>query len=163
MQSLLESILVTILGIFITGAIGLLAYVWQERSKRTTALTERRKELYQKLLRALFKLLVADTGPERSKQLSEIEEGWLFASDDVLEASYNYLELYDHYYTESEGNVVGKIIKDSNVKKEFEQSLANIFFAMRRDLKGIRSTIINKEWTETHTKIYDWGIIEDFE
>ena len=83
------------LGILLTALLGLLTYAWQEKVKRRTAMAERRQALYEHLIRNLVDLLVAKTGADRSKLITEIEKGWLFASDDVLRAAYDYLSIYD--------------------------------------------------------------------
>ena len=82
------SMVVAVLGVVVTGVIGVVAYAWQERQKRETALAERKRHLYEALIRNLVELLATETGAERSKHISEIEKGWLFASDDVLDAFY---------------------------------------------------------------------------
>src|SRR5919197_654297 len=86
---------VPVLLVVLTAAIGLVTYAWQEHVRRRTALAERRQVLYESLIGNLVDLLAADSADERSNLLTEIEKGWLFASDDVLRASYNYLSEYD--------------------------------------------------------------------
>ena len=89
-----------IVGILLTALFGILTYAIQERRKHRTALAERRQALYEKLIRDLVDLLIAGTGAERSKLITEIEKGWLFASDQVLYACYDLLEIYDDLYRE---------------------------------------------------------------
>ena len=138
------------------GAIGIVAYAWQENCKRKTALAECRRNLYEILIRNLVELLAAEDSAERSKLISEIEKGWLFASDDVLRAFYKYLNIYDGYWTQDQREVLAKIRQDPKIREEFANSLAGIFLAMRRD---IRSTEITGDWAKHHLKIYEWGII----
>ena len=152
------------LGILLTASLALVTYAWQEHVKQRTALAERRQGLYEQLTRNLVELLVAKTGADCSRFISEIEKGWLFASDDVLRASYDYLRMYDRLSSPpapTDGstfeNVLGKVRSDSNVRHAFEQSLAAVFLAMRRDIRS--DTAITKDWAKQHFQIYIWGII----
>ncbi|MGH9904062.1 MAG: hypothetical protein ACRD8U_00600 [Pyrinomonadaceae bacterium] len=77
--------LLPMFGILITALFGLLAYAWQEGVKRETELSHRKEKLYEQLVRNFVDLLVARSAGERSKVTTQIEKGWLFASDDVLE------------------------------------------------------------------------------
>lgn len=155
-------------GILLTASLGLVTYAWQEKVKQQTALAERRRGLYEQLIRNLVELLVARTGAESSKFITEIEKGWLFASDEVLLASYDYLSIYDKLSspaTPTDGltfeNVLGKVRSDSKVRHAFEQSLAAVFLAMRREIRP--DTVITKDWARQHFKIYLWGIIARYD
>jgi hypothetical protein len=152
------------LGIVLTASLGLVTYAWQEKVKQQTALAERRRGLYEQLIRNLVELLVANTGAERSKFITEIEKGWLFASDDVLRASYAYLSIYDKLRSPPDrtdgstfGDVLGRVRSDSEVRHAFAQSLAAVFLAMRRDIRS--ETVISPDWAKQHFQIYLWGII----
>ena len=152
------------LGIVLTALLGVIMYALQERAKRQTALAERRQALYEKLIRDLVDLLIAKTGTERSKLITEIERGWLFASDQVLHASYDFLGIYDRLCTHDGRkqtsraiDVLTKVRSDTKVRHEVGQSLAKIFLAMRRDIRS--ETVITSDWAMTHFKIYDWGAI----
>ena len=152
------------LGIVLTALVGLLTYAWQERVKRQTALAERRQALYEQLIRNLVDLLIATTGAERSKLITEVEKGWLFSSDEVLRASYDYLSIYDNLcHPAGQDNVsrfedvLVKVRSDSKVRKEFARSLAAIFLAMRQDIRS--DTAIKADWAKQHFQIYPWGII----
>lgn len=150
------SIVGSILGVIVTGVIGIIAYAWQENVKRKTALAESKRNLYEILIRNLIELLAAENSVERSKLISEIEKGWLFASDDVLHAFYKYLNTYDRYWTQEQGGVLAKVRKDAKIRQEFANRFAGIFLAMRRDL---RSTKISDDWANRQLRIYEWGII----
>ena len=150
------SIVGSILGVIVTGVIGIIAYAWQENVKRKTALAESKRNLYEILIRNLIELLAAENSVERSKLISEIEKGWLFASDDVLHAFYKYLNIYDRYWTQFQGEVLAKVREDPTIRQEFANGVAGIFLAMRRD---IRSTEIKDDWAKRNLKIYEWGII----
>lgn len=150
------SIVESMFGIIATGVIGIIVYAWQEKIKRDMALVERRQELYENLIRNLVELLTSKSGDERSERISKIEKGWLFASDNVLRASYKYLEIYDRYWADENGEVLEKIRTDSRAREEFGESIARIFLAMRHDL---RPTELKPDEAAQHVKIYEWGII----
>ncbi|MFX0060991.1 MAG: hypothetical protein ACFFC7_02315 [Candidatus Hermodarchaeota archaeon] len=159
---LLETIIGTVLGVIITGAIaagaGLFAYFWQERLQRSSNLAEIRKNLYDELIRTLFELFTAKPGPERSLLASKIERGWLFASDNVLRAIYKYLDIYDQCCAKGVESLAEIIRSEENIKKEMEECISEIFLTMRRD---IRATKIDAKWASDNVKIYDWGIISN--
>ncbi len=152
------------LGIILTAVLGILTYAWQEKVKQQTALAERRRTLYEQLIRNLVDLLIATTGTERSQLITEIEKGWLFASDDVLRASYDYLVIYNNLCCPDErtdissfNNVLTKVRSDMKVRREMGRKLAAVFLAMRRDLRA--DTAITSDWAKQHLQIYDWGVI----
>jgi hypothetical protein len=152
------------LGIVLTALLGVITYAFQERAKRQTALAERRQALYEKLIRNLVDLLIATSGAERSKLITEIEKGWLFASDQVLRASYEYLKLYDdlcHHDGRKDTSilvgVLAKVRSDERVRQQLGRNLAQIFLAMRQDIRT--ETVIKADWAKQHFQIYDWGAI----
>lgn len=51
------SVVESMLGVIVTGVIGIIVYAWQEKIKRDIALSERRQELYEGLIRNLVELL----------------------------------------------------------------------------------------------------------
>jgi cobalamin biosynthesis Mg chelatase CobN len=138
---------------------GIFVYNYQQNRKRQTQLAERRKDLYEELIRKLIELIVARTGADRSLLLSEIEKSWLFASDAVLQTIYDYLEKFDQYYEKSGGNILAEIQTNDDSRDDMANILAKIFLAMRKDISRIRPTAIDEEWIETHVKVYKWGVI----
>ena len=163
MSITLQDLLPTI-GIIVASLLGLGTYAWQERIKHRTALAERKQTIYEELIRNLVELLVAKTGNERSKLISEVEKGWLFASDDVLRACYDYLTIYDNLSqptrqdkTSDFENVLAQIQLNLALRQKMGKSLAAIFLAMRRDIR--QDTKISDEWAKQHLQIYTWGII----
>ena len=65
---------------------------------------------------------------------------WLYASDEVLEAVYDYVKFFYDY-------VLNTIATDKNHEKlnaEISEKIAIISLAIRRDVR--RSTKINREW-----------------
>ena len=161
MESILgsEAILVSILGATVTGIFGIAAYTWQVHKERETNIQERRKDLYEKLLRSIFELMTAKTGSERSKCVSNIEKNWLFASDDVLKACYEFLKIFNEHWIE-DNTIAEKIRTDQRIKKEFENILAVIFLAMRKDINRITPTAIDDKYAMDYVKIYYWGILD---
>lgn len=154
-----------LLGILLTALLGVITYAIQERRKHQTALAERRQALYEKLIRDLVDLLVATTGAERSKLITEIEKGWLFASDEVLNACYDLLEIFDGLYGEVANEdspataLRNKVREQKEIRRRLAHSLAKVFWAMRIDVR--RDTRIRVAWAKAHFKIYDWGALSE--
>jgi len=155
-----------ILLIVITASLGLVSYVWQERVKRKTALAERRQALYENLIRNLVDLLVARTGADRSRLITEIEKGWLFASDNVLYAAYDYLGVYNKLCCPnpqagvlSVDEVLANVRSNAEIRQELGKSIAAIFLAMRRDVRS--DTKVPPSWARQHFQIYQWGVISE--
>ena len=152
-----------IIGILLTALLGVFTYAYQEHRKHKTALDERRQALYEKLIRDLVDLLIARTGAERSKLITEIEKGWLFASDEVVYACYELLKIYDDLYREvaheespSEA-LLNKVRDNEETKRRVAHSLARIFMAMRAEVRD--DTKIKAAWAKKNFKIYDWGAL----
>lgn len=104
---------------------------------------------------------------ERSKVTTQIEKGWLFASDDVLEASYAYLNIFDKLCCPPEAReplqveaVISRIKSDPAIRKDLSEALAVIFRAMREDIR--RDTSITDEWAKQHLQFYRWGALAGF-
>ena len=154
----LDSISLSVLGAILTVLGGIYTYYWQVKEDRETNMQERRKDLYEKLLRSIFELMTAKSGSDKSKCISNIEKNWLFASDTVLKACYKFLEIYNKNYIEN-ASVAENIKKDPAIKKDFENSLADIFLEMRKDINRITHTEIDPYYAYEHVKIYDWGIL----
>jgi hypothetical protein len=155
-----------ILLVVITATLGLLTYAWQERLKRRTALSERRQTLYEQLIRNLVDLLIAKTGAERSKLITEIEKGWLFASDEVLYACYKFLGIYHNLCCPNPQTgvltveeVLAKVRSDVKTRQELAKSISAIFLAMRRDVRS--DTKISASWAKQNFQIYPWGVISE--
>jgi hypothetical protein len=144
-------------GVVLTGAIGIATYSWQENSKRQTELVERRQKLYEDLNGALFGLIIAKSIEDRRRILAEIEKGWLFASDEVLAALFKYMECFDRYWVSSNGQVQQVIQQDISARQDIEHALAEIFLAMRRDL---RSTQISEDLAKQYMQFYQCGMLD---
>src|SRR6185436_4806529 len=129
-----------LIGILVTALAGVITYTIQERRKHQAALDERRQDLYEQLIRDLVDLLIAKTGAERSQQITEIEKGWLFASDGVLHACYELLEVFDELYAQVAGEeapstaLFNMVRSDQKIRDRLAHSLAKIFLAMRKDV-----------------------------
>jgi hypothetical protein len=152
--------------------LGYLAFKREESSQRRLAHSEHRQALYESLIRSLVGLLGARTPEERSRLLTEIETGWLFASDRVLEASYQYLAVYDAACSRGMGGRTpsttpgsGKVEFDDHAREELEKRLADVFAEMRRDFRRKKrrksKTTITRDWAQGNVKIYGWGILSD--
>ena len=146
-----------LVGVLLTGLIGLSTYTWQENIKRQTELVERRQKLYEDLNGALFGLILAKTNADRRKIIAEIEKGWLFASDEVLAALFKFMELYDYHWIQAEGEIQRLIREDETVRQNIETAMAAIFLTMRQDL---RSTKISETLAEDYMHFYRCGMLD---
>ncbi|MBD1852014.1 hypothetical protein [Leptolyngbya sp. FACHB-711] len=146
----------SLLGVLLTGAIGLATYSWQENTKRKSELVERRQKLYEDLNSALFGLILAKAIEDRRRILAEIEKGWLFASDEVLAALFKYMETYDRHWTTASGDIQKLIREDETVRRDIEQGMAEIFLAMRRDL---RDTRLSDAMAKNYMHFYNCGML----
>jgi hypothetical protein len=144
-------------GVVLTGAIGIATYSWQENSKRQTESIQRRQKLYEDLNGALFGLIIAKTIEDRRRILADIEKGWLFASDEVLAALFKYMECFDRYWVSSSGQVQQLIQQDAGARQDIELAMADIFLAMRRDL---RSTQISEDLAKQYMHFYQCGMLD---
>jgi hypothetical protein len=146
-----------LIGVLLTGAIGVATYAWQENIKRQTELVERRQKLYEDLNGALFGLILAKTTDDRRKIIAQIEKGWLFASDDVLAALFKYMESYDLHWVQAKGDIQLLIQEDEIARKNIETAMAEIFLAMRQDL---RSTKISATLAKDYMHFYQCGMLD---
>lgn len=159
-----KDLLAIVLGLSIPVALGLLTYAYQEREKRNAALSERRRELYESLIRSLVELLCASTGEERSRLLTEIEKSWLFASDRVLDASYHYLIAYDRLCRSvikdnvvNGDEILARLRSDRELREGLRDRLAAVFTQMRSDIRP--DTEITEDWARQRFDLYCWGIL----
>ncbi len=143
-------------GVLLTGMIGVATYSWQEKAKRQTELTERRQKLYEDLNGALFGLILAKTRADRRRILADIEKGWLFASDQVLAALFTYMDIYDRHWVSAGGEIQTLIQTDEKVRRDIESAMADIFLAMRRDL---RSTQVSESLARDYMHFYQCGML----
>jgi hypothetical protein len=146
----------SVFGVLLTGAIGIATYSWQENAKRQTELVARRQKLYEDLNGALFGLILAKTSEDRRRILADIEKGWLFASDEVLAALFKYMDCFDRYWVQVDGDVQSLIREDAAARQEIERAMAAIFLAMRRDL---RSTNISEDLAQNYLHFYRCGML----
>lgn len=159
--------LLPLLVVVVPAVFGVLGYFWQDYVRRRSSLVERRQKLYEDLVGSLIALLGATSGSRRSALMTEIEKGWLFASDDVLNGCYDYLIAYDAVCREcmSEDGVmdpkcvVKKLRSDAEKRRVLAEKLSTIFYAMRRDLRG--STKFEQLTGASNFQIYSWGILSD--
>ena len=143
--------IIPLVSIAVAALFGIITYAWQEFIRRRNALAERRKELYENWIRNLIELLAAKTEKRRSELITEIEKGWLFSSDAVLKAAYDYLELYDsiccsHIRGGQLGyeDVLAALRGNEETRQEVAERLARVFLGMRQDIR--RETKIEERW-----------------
>lgn len=148
----------SIFGIVATGLIGLATYSWQENAKRETERVQRRQALYEELNGALFGLILAATSDDRRRILADIEKGWLFASDDVLSALFQYMDIFDTHWARSNGEMLRLIKEDETARSAIETGMSKIFLAMRRDL---RSTQISEALAQKYMHFYRCGMLNN--
>jgi hypothetical protein len=156
---------VPVLLVVLPAAIGLVTYAWQEHVKRRTALAERRQVLYESLVGNLVDLLVADSAERRSDLLTEIEKGWLFASDDVLRASYAYLSEYDRLccsFVTKDGSVdseavLAQVRSNDETRSKLGDLLEAVFLEMRQESRT--DTELEAPKAIADFKIYVWGAL----
>jgi hypothetical protein len=162
----------TALTLLIAAILGILAYFIQAILERQARLAERKQEHYVNLFRSIFELFVAEPGDERSVLLSDFERSWLFAPDDVVKACYEFLNFYNDICEnrKREGVKIRKGFvcirsvmlsdreEDIRDKEKMEAIIADIFWAMRWDMKPWRTRLARK-WREEHIQLYDWGIL----
>jgi hypothetical protein len=153
-----------VLLVVIPASVGLVTYALQERDRRAAALSQRRRELYESLIGNLFDLPAATDRVDRSDRITEIEKSWLFASDDVLEALYAYLDAYDELCRAAlEGEVfdseavLDQVRREPATRQRMAELLARLFVEMRREVR--EDTEITDEWAKQHFQIYLWGIL----
>ena len=140
--------------VFITGLVGACTYLFQDWRKTAVDRRDRKRQLYEELLKNIFELFFINSQEERCELVSKIEKCWLFSSDEVLKECYSFLKQFDSILKESE-----EIRKSVKTKESFENIIARIFFQMRHDLRG-RTTKIKENWAEENVVIYGWrGII----
>ena len=143
--------------VFITGAVGAGAYLFQDWRKTVADSRDKKRELYEVLLENIFRLFYVNSPKEKSELVTKIEKCWLFSSDGVLKACYSLLELFDA--TAKNHRDIGKALRESDkTKTDFEDRIAQIFFHMRKDLRG-RTTKIDEKWAEKNIVIYKWGAL----
>lgn len=155
-----------VLALSIPIGLGLLTYLLQERARRRAVLLDHRRVLYESLIRSLVELLGASTAEERSRLITKIETGWLFASDEVLDAAYEYVAAYDEVCRSliAEGDlephsVLTRVRCDAALRGKLRDHLAEVFAQMRRDIR--EDTAITDDWAREHFDIYCWGIISN--
>jgi hypothetical protein len=121
----------------ITASLGLLTWTSQQI---WSGIEERRKykeDLYRKLLDAIIDISVlADSAP----LVVESQRMWMYASDDVLEAVYEYLR----YCLSANEQRFGNRSFPDNVRNMIKEKDALIRLAIRRDIRP--RTKIDRPW-----------------
>jgi hypothetical protein len=121
----------------VTASLSLLSWTSQQYFARNEEKRRKKEELYRKLLDSILDVsALGDAAP----LIVESQRMWLYASDEVLEAVYDYVKFFYDY-------VLNTFATDKNHEKlnaEISEKIAIISLAIRRDVR--RSTKINREW-----------------
>ena len=143
--------------VFTTGIVGAGTYLIQDWRKIAAEQRDRKMKLYEDLLESIFKLFYVTDAMDKSQLVSKIEKCWLFSSDEVLQACYEFLELYNSIAI-SHPDSGTALRKNEITKRKFEVNISQIFFHMRNDLRG-RTTKVDSEWAKRRIVIYEWGAL----
>jgi hypothetical protein len=119
--------------IFIPAISGIIAWRWNETSKRLHEEFIRKEERYKNLLQALEGFTGKNkTNPElRDKFLKEIELAWLYCPDEII-ISIN--------------NLLSEFKRDESTQDDYRLAIKNIILSMRKDLlsrKVVKKTKLN--------------------
>jgi hypothetical protein len=133
---------------------GILSFGYRSVTKAIEEKRERKRRQYEKLIESVFRLLDAKEGKEISEILTNIELSWLYAPDNVLKASYKVMGAFGTVRKDAEFSE--SIRKNTNARNEFEMAVAELFVAIRRDLRTW--SFISERWAKSHVVIYDQGL-----
>lgn len=121
----------------ITASLGLLTWTSQQILSRMEERRKYKEDLYRKLLDAIVDIgVLAESAP----LVVESQRMWMYASDEVLEAVYEYLRYYLSAKEQRFGN--GSIPDD--VRNMIQEKDALIRLAIRRDIRP--RTKIDRSW-----------------
>jgi len=134
----------------ITASLGLLTWTSQQIFSRVEERRKYKEELYKKLLDAILDMSVlADSAP----LVVETQRMWMYATDEVLDAVYDYL---GYYLSAKEQRFSNGLIPD-DVRKEIQVKDALIRLAIRRDIRP--GTKIDRSWI--HSRFLSVGAPAD--
>jgi len=121
----------------ITASLGLLTWTSQQIFSRVEERRKYKEDLYRKLLDAILDMgVLAESAP----LVVETQRMWMYASDEVLEAVYDYLR----YYLSAKENRFPNGLIPEDVRKEIQEKDALIRLAIRKDIRP--RTKINRSW-----------------
>ncbi len=134
----------------ITASLGLLTWTSQQIFSRVEERRKYKEELYRKLLDAILDMSVL---AESAPLVVETQRMWMYASDEVLDAVYDYLR---YYLSAKEQRSSNGLIPD-DVRKEIQEKDALIRLAIRRDIR--QGTKIDRSWI--HSRFLSVGAPSD--
>ena len=136
----------------------LCGYIYQSRrSIKEKKLTSKQAQ-YERLIWNVFLLLSAKPGICYAKVLTEIEQSWLYASDDVLNRCYDMLEVHKELCKNSDR--ISALVTDDQLREKFNIALGNLYVSMRKDL-GFGTNLKMKNWPKDKVKLFPLGILAE--
>jgi hypothetical protein len=127
-----------VLAAAITAVIGLIAWLVQRFIERRNAERQRKEKLYTRLVESIVELGSFGNG---APFVIEAQQAWLYASDSVLQAINDYLQVHLEYPVPS-----GQT-RDEESRTHLQKAEARIRLAIRRDLRP--DTMINEAWIDS--------------
>lgn len=132
-QSLASTVLVPLMVVVLTGSVGILTWSLNQKSNRAYEEYKRKEEKYSALIKSLRGFYVHSFNKEmREEFLDQLNQSWLYCSDDVILKAYLFLETVQ----------VGSDASENQQK----DALGELVVAIRKDLIS-RKTLNNTKLT----------------
>lgn len=149
---------VTLIGAFITATIALVAVIIQNIQKLKQQKMVAKQAHYEKIIHNVFRLLHATPGINYAEALNEVENSWLYASDEVLCDCYEMLEL--HKKISDTQAPLESLRESEELREEFNQCLRKLFSTMRKDL-GFGNNKNHNKWPTEKVELFPLGVISE--
>ena len=133
----LDDGLATIVGAVIVALAGGISWTAQQTARRRAIDRERREHLYRQLMSAVLDMSACGNA---APLVVEVQQAWLYASDEVLMAVNSYLRFYLSRIVEP-----GSLIAEED-RQRIQWFEAEIRLSVRRDLMPTR---LSREWIES--------------